>query len=71
LPFLLQLTYSKLPPGIGPDTPAVLLLDPMLATGGSAELAINQLLNLGVHEDRIVFVNVVACPEGIERLRKS
>lgn len=46
----------------------VLLLDPMLATGGSALLAISKLLDAGVAEDKIVFVNVVAAPEGIDRV---
>jgi uracil phosphoribosyltransferase len=66
-----QLTYTKMPPSLGPDTPAVLLLDPMLATGGSAELAIGELIRAGVPEERILFVNVVAAPEGIAHLQKS
>ncbi|RHY33093.1 hypothetical protein DYB32_001867 [Aphanomyces invadans] len=43
----------------------VLLVDPMLATGGSAKLAIQTLINAGVEEQNIVFANVVACPHGI------
>lgn len=46
----------------------VLLMDPMLATGGSALTAISKLLEAGVEECRIVFVNVVATPEGIHNL---
>ncbi|KAL7005183.1 hypothetical protein EMMF5_005292 [Cystobasidiomycetes sp. EMM_F5] len=46
----------------------VLLLDPMLATGGSAVKAIEVLLEQGVQEDRIIFLNLVACPEGLKNV---
>lgn len=60
------LTYKKLPKDISERS--VLLLDPMLATGGSAKLAIKTLIDEGVNEERITFVNVVANPVGIEAL---
>ncbi|MFD8391007.1 uracil phosphoribosyltransferase [Streptomyces sp. NPDC059680] len=43
----------------------VLLLDPMLATGGTAVAAIELLLERGVPEEHIVFVNFITVPEGI------
>lgn len=43
-----------------------LLLDPMLATGGSALVALGKLIEAGVPESKIIFVNIVAAPEGIE-----
>ncbi|MFJ3883243.1 uracil phosphoribosyltransferase [Streptomyces sp. NPDC090077] len=43
----------------------VLALEPMLATGGSANTAIEVLLEAGVREENIVFVNLLAAPEGI------
>ncbi|CAN8069522.1 unnamed protein product [Agarophyton chilense] len=46
----------------------VLLMDPMLATGGSALVAVDKLLHAGVPERNIVFVNVVAAPEGVRAL---
>lgn len=46
----------------------VLLMDPMLATGGSASVAIEKLLENGVNQDNIIFVNVVAAPEGVQTL---
>jgi uracil phosphoribosyltransferase len=46
----------------------VLLLDPMLATGGSAIMAIKVLKEAGVQEKNITFVNLVACPAGVENL---
>lgn len=55
--------YAKLPPDIGDRH--VLLLDPMLATGGSALKAVEVLLEHGVKEDHIIFINLVAAPEGI------
>lgn len=57
------LSYVKLPADIA--SRRVLLCDPMLATGGSAKAAIEVLGKAGVTPDRIVFVNVVSCPEGI------
>ena len=59
-----QLYYSKLPPLAGKK---VVLLDPMLATGGSALCAINVLIEKGAAPDSIIFFNVVSCPEGLER----
>ena len=61
-----KLYYSKLPPSIGEQT--VLLLDPMLATGGSAIAAIDVLVDAGVPPERIVFVNLVCCPEGVRKM---
>ncbi len=47
------------------------LLDPMLATGGSACMAINQLVERGVPEDHIIFLNLISCPEGLLRVNKE
>ncbi|CAM9370603.1 unnamed protein product [Ectocarpus sp. 4 AP-2014] len=61
------LFYKKLPSKIA--TMQVLLCDPMLATGGSALMAIRCLVEAGVKEAAIVFITVVVCPEGIGALR--
>ncbi|KCV68672.1 uracil phosphoribosyltransferase [Fonticula alba] len=58
-----KLFYAKLPPDIADRH--VLLLDPMLATGGSAIKAVEVLIEQGVPEDRIIFINLVAAPEGV------
>ncbi|KAI9217759.1 uracil phosphoribosyltransferase-domain-containing protein [Blastocladiella britannica] len=58
-----ELYYVKLPTDIARRF--VLLLDPMLATGGSAIKAIEVLLDHGVREDHILFLNLLAVPEGI------
>ncbi|KAJ3042848.1 Uracil phosphoribosyltransferase, synthesizes UMP from uracil [Rhizophlyctis rosea] len=61
-----QLYYAKLPPDISQRY--CLLLDPMLATGGSANKAIEVLLSHGVTEDKILFVNLISAPEGIKKM---
>jgi len=43
-----------------------LILDPMLATGGSAVAAVDILKRWGAR--RIKFVGVIAAPEGVRRL---
>ena len=45
----------------------VILIDPMLATGGSAVAAMDLLTELGAK--RVRLVNLVAVPEGIRRVR--
>ena len=57
--------YEKLPADISERE--VLLLDPMLATGGSAVAAVSYLRKAGV-EGAIKFLNIVAAPQGIETL---
>ncbi|KAF8164781.1 armadillo/beta-catenin/plakoglobin [Crassisporium funariophilum] len=58
-----KLLYSKFPQDI--SSRYVLLLDPMLATGGSAMKAVEVLIEHGVPEERIIFINLVAAPEGL------
>lgn len=58
-----KLFYDKLPEDIAQRW--VLLLDPMFATGGSAIMAVEVLKSRGVPEERILFLNLIASPEGI------
>lgn len=58
-----KLFYSKFPADIA--SRYVLLLDPMLATGGSAMKAVEVLMEHGVPEERIIFINLIAAPEGL------
>ena len=53
--------YTKLPQNLGDSF--VLMIDPMLATGGSAVAAIDLLKAAGAHTLRIICI--VAAPEGI------
>lgn len=64
-----KLFYVKLPEDISERY--VLLLDPLLATGGSAAMAVEVLLEKGVPQDKIIFLNVLASPEGIEVFKKK
>lgn len=56
--------YNKLP--IAPTVAVCLILDPMLATGGSAVATVEILKQWGVA--KIKFVGLIAAPEGIDRL---
>ena len=59
--------YSKFPDGI--EDKLVLLLDPMLATGGSACDAIAMLKKRGVK--KIKFMAVIGAPEGVSRVAEE
>lgn len=59
--------YNKLPND--PTVEVCLVLDPMLATGGSAVATIDILKRWGVQ--RVKFMGLIAAPEGIERLSKA
>jgi uracil phosphoribosyltransferase len=61
------LMYTKFPEDIA--NRFCLLLDPMLATGGSASMAINALIGHGVIPKKIVLVTMIAAPEGLSLLR--
>ncbi|MFP3624590.1 uracil phosphoribosyltransferase, partial [Burkholderia sp. SIMBA_051] len=48
-----------------------ILCDPMVATGYSAAHAIDVLKRRGVPGDRILFLALVAAPEGVEVFQKA
>ncbi len=56
--------YNRLP--VHPTVSVCLILDPMLATGGSAVKTVEILKDWGAR--RIKFMGLIAAPEGIERL---
>ena len=59
--------YCKLPESI--EDRRVMVLDPMLATGGSAVAAVDFVKKQGAKN--IKFLCIIAAPEGIERFRKA
>ena len=59
--------YCKLPDDIG--NRVVFVVDPMLATGGSAIAAIDFLKKRGCKN--IIMMNVIGCPEGVEAVQKA
>lgn len=64
-----HLLYSHLPEDIREQH--VLLLEPMLATGGSALTAVQVLTEAGVPEERIIFINILASPVGLKRVTEA
>jgi uracil phosphoribosyltransferase len=59
--------YSNLPAGI--ESAHVFVVDPMLATGGSATFAIQHLKEAGA--EHFTFACLVAAPEGVAQLREE
>lgn len=59
--------YCKLPADT--DEREVFVVDPMLATGGSAVAAIQMLKDKGVKNIR--FLCIIAAPEGVERMKNE
>ncbi len=59
--------YNKLP--VEPTVSLCLILDPMLATGGSASATVDILKRWGVR--RIKFIGLIAAPQGIARLHSD
>ena len=59
--------YCKLPEDIG--NRQVYVVDPMLATGGSAVAAIDFLKKHGCKN--IIMMNIIGCPEGIKRVQDA
>ncbi|MBO9308250.1 MAG: uracil phosphoribosyltransferase [Chloroflexi bacterium] len=59
--------YNKLP--VEPRVQICFVLDPMLATGGSAVEAVNVLKRWGVN--RIKFIGIIGAPEGVKALSEA
>ena len=59
--------YCKMPQDIAERD--ILIVDPMLATGGSASAAIDCMKNYGCKS--IKMMNIIAAPEGAERISKE
>jgi len=59
--------YEKIPRAL--ETAEVFLLDPMLATGGSAVMAIEGLRGMGAHA--VQLLSIVAAPEGVAHVEEA
>ena len=59
--------YCKLPEDIG--NRQVFVVDPMLATGGSAIAAIDFLKKRGCRQ--IIMMNIIGCPEGVKAVQEA
>ena len=59
--------YKKMPPNFAAKK--IIMVDPMLATGGSAAAAIQMLKNDGAKD--FIFVSIISAPEGIKKLSEN
>ena len=59
--------YNKLPPEV--DVDLCMVLDPMLATGGSAIASVDILKRWGAKQ--IIFLGLIAAPEGVAALTSA
>ena len=59
--------YAKFPTGL--DEATIFVLDPMLATGGSAAAAITMIKKRGAKDIR--YIGLVGAPEGVEKLQNA
>ena len=71
-----KLFYSKLPPNVKDaccgSGGGILLCDPMLATGGSAKMAIEVLVTkYGIDPKDIIFANMICAPEGLRAMASA
>lgn len=64
-----ELYYLKLP-ALSSDT-NILILDPMIATGGTASLAIKTLIESGAEEKKITLISFISSPDGRKRLQEE
>ncbi len=62
-----QVYYSKFPQDM--DKSVILVVDPMLASGGSASKAIDIVKQSGAKDIR--YIGLVGCPEGVKRLQED
>lgn len=65
-PLTRRTVYERLPPDI--SRRHVLLMDPVLATGRSVCEAIHVIVEKGVPPSRIIFVSLIASPEGLREV---
>jgi len=64
--------YNNLPDELNnPDKTFIYLLDPMLATGGSAVAAIKLFTDLNIPQGNIRFISLISAPEGINKLHST
>jgi uracil phosphoribosyltransferase len=64
-----MLYYKNIPP-INANA-QVIVLDPMIATGGSGVDALKILTEMGVRQDQIIFVGVISAPEGLSKMKHA
>lgn len=63
-----NLYYQNIPPISSKQN--VILIDPMIATGGSGALALKELIKAGADESKMIYVGIVGAPEGIKVVKE-
>lgn len=61
--------YSKLPPS--PPCDQVFLLDPLIATGGTAIAALTMVIEWGIPSNKIKLLSVLASEEGLRHIQEE
>lgn len=51
------------------DKSTIIVIDPMIATGGSGILALEKVREHGIPEEKIIYVGILAAPEGIKAVK--
>jgi uracil phosphoribosyltransferase len=64
-----SLYYRNIPKLSGQED--IIILDPMIATGGSAIDALEIITKEGIKQEQIIFVGVIASQEGIDTVQKA
>jgi uracil phosphoribosyltransferase len=64
-----HLYYQNLPP-IHPNQ-QVIIIDPMIATGGTGCMTISILQKKGIPEEKIMFVGIISASEGIHKIKSA
>jgi uracil phosphoribosyltransferase len=59
--------YENFPPLKGNEQ--IIILDPMIATGGTGTEVLAHLAKRGVTQDRILFASIICAPEGLKVIR--
>lgn len=65
--FEAKLYYENIPPLS--ETDDIIIIDPMIATAGSARVAVQNLVERGVKLSRITYVGIIASKQGLKTLR--
>ena len=61
--------YKNIPPI--PIDSTVIILDPMIATGGSAVATLDMLANLGIKDTNMLFVGIISSQEGVNTVKQA
>jgi len=64
-----SLYYNNLPE-VKPNQ-FYIILDPMIATGGSGSMAVKAIKSRGIKEEKILYVGVIGAPDGMNALKKE